>query len=259
MKELKALQLVQEGYHDIHRIRGALRDGSLRLTRNQCVGVDCYEDLVEDMSREEVEAIGNLVINTFQTHQYPDAVGIIMGSYRRGKSSSGDVDVLLTIEKHSHDVPRGALCELVDHLWKEGHVAYHLTLLPGLKTGMAGVHRNEQVTASSSYMGVFNSPVVPRKRRRVDIKIYPYMQRAFACLYFTGSAHFNRSMRLWAKQKFNIKLTDRGLFDISTGKQISEARDEKQVFDHLNLYFKEPHERVCFDDVVPWKSCRSEE
>ena len=46
---------------------------------------------------------------------------------------------------------------------------------------------------SESYMGVFVSPVVKDKRRRVDIKIYPFRLRVFASLYFTGNGWFNRS------------------------------------------------------------------
>ena len=57
--------------------------------------------------------------------------------------------------------------------------------------------------SSAMYMGVFNSPVHSGKRRRIDIKIYPYRERVFAYLYFTGNGHFNRSMRLWSKRKFN--------------------------------------------------------
>jgi hypothetical protein len=30
-----------------------------------------------------------------------------------------------------------------------------------------------------------------------------------------------------------------------------EADNEKQVFDKLNLIYKEPHERDCFDAVIP--------
>ena len=37
------------------------------------------------------------------------------------------------------------------------------------------------------YMGCFYSPVKPGIRRRVDIKFYPYRERAFAALYFTGN------------------------------------------------------------------------
>ena len=37
------------------------------------------------------------------------------------------------------------------------------------------------------YMGCLYSPSNPRVRRRVDIKFYPYRERAFAMLYFTGN------------------------------------------------------------------------
>lgn len=40
---------------------------------------------------------------------------------------------------------------------------------------------------SSSWMGVMMSPVIANKRRRVDIKFYPYSERVFAGLYFTGN------------------------------------------------------------------------
>lgn len=38
----------------------------------------------------------------------------------------------------------------------------------------------------------------PYINRRIDIKVYPKSQFPFAILYFTGSAYFNRSMRLFA-------------------------------------------------------------
>ena len=240
-------------------------EGKLRMTKNQLVGVKCYEDFLEDMSREEVETIGNIIINKFHSMQYPDAQVTIMGSYRRGKSGCGDVDVLITLKDYTHSVPAGALSNLVDGLWDQGHISYHLTYLSGMETGgddsrsshsiegwdrTQGLKTDKKKTVPSSYMGVFRSPTVHGKHRRVDIKIYPYSQRAFACLYFTGSAHFNRSMRLWAKQKFNLKLTDRGMFDIITGKQV-HASSEREVFEILKIHFKEPFERVYFDDVIP--------
>ena len=49
---------------------------------------------------------------------------------------------------------------------------------------------------SEMYMGVCK---VGEKSRRIDIKVYPKEQFAFAVLYFTGSAHFNRSMRVVAE------------------------------------------------------------
>jgi DNA polymerase lambda len=259
---IQALELVQQGYMNIEQVRRATTEGKLRMTRNQLVGVKCYEDFLEDMSREEVETIGNIIINKFHSMQYPDAEVTIMGSYRRGKPGCGDIDVLITLKDHPHSVPAGALSKLVDGLWDEGHISYHLTYLSGMETGGDASHSNQSIEGCdrtrglkkmktpSSYMGVFRSPTVHGKHRRVDIKIYPYSQRPFACLYFTGSAHFNRSMRLWAKQKFNLKLSDRGMFDIITGKQV-HASSEREVFKILKIHFKEPSERIYFDDVVP--------
>jgi DNA polymerase lambda len=276
---LEALDLVQRGYHCIEQVRSALNAGELHLTRNQRIGVKCYEDILEEMSRDEVESIGKIVIDAFQSLTDSPAEVTIMGSYRRGKATSGDVDVMITLKEHKHSVPRDALKKLVDLLFARHHIAYHLTYLPGMLTGvlynnepfspdhMQALQRQMPITkgplkstagrskAAKTYMGVFKSPMVPGKRRRVDIKIYPYSQKAFACLYFTGSAHFNRSMRLWAKQRLNLKMTDRGLFDIGTGKKVMDgSSSEEEVFERLNLCYKAPPDRQFFDDVVPLSS-----
>jgi DNA polymerase lambda len=45
------------------------------------------------------------------------------------------------------------------------------------------------------------------------MKYYPREQFGFAVLYFTGSDHFNRSMRLYAGKK-GFTLSDHGLFPV---------------------------------------------
>jgi DNA polymerase/3'-5' exonuclease PolX len=105
----------------------------------------------------------------------------------------------------------------------------------------------------SSWMGVMNSPLIPGKRRRVDIKFYPYSERYFASLYFTGNGHFNRSMRLYATRKHNYMLSDHGLVDKSTERPIiCHPTSERDIFDVLGLQWKETNERECFDDVKPF-------
>ena len=104
--------------------------------------------------------------------------------------------------------------------------------------------------SSSSYMGVFHSPVVKGMRRRVDIKLYPYRERAFASLYFTGNGYFNRSMRLRARQ-LSYSLNDHGLFEADSRVRVMEATDESEVFAKLGLQYKDPRERDCFDAAVP--------
>jgi DNA polymerase/3'-5' exonuclease PolX len=101
-------------------------------------------------------------------------------------------------------------------------------------------------------MGVYFSPTKSGKRRRVDIKIWPYIQKPYASLYFTGGKYFNRSMRLYAKRKFNWKLNDKGLFDLKTGERvITTVCTEKDLFDKLQLIYKAPRDRKFFDDVHP--------
>lgn len=53
-----------------------------------------------------------------------------------------------------------------------------------------------------SYMGV--CMLEGSRHRRIDMKVYPAAEYAFALLYFTGSGYFNRSMRLFAEKKGGI-------------------------------------------------------
>ena len=259
--------MVKRGFKTIEDVRKALKDNKLTLERNQCIGVQCYEDFLEQMTRLEVEAIGKIIKDAI-LEEFPGEetkVEItIMGSYRRGASQCGDVDVLITHLDHVNEVPPQVLGEVVEKLLEAGRLAFHLTLISGMK-----VRRKDQFHeggfndcvdipckekadkySGSSYMGVFNSPIVEGKRRRVDIKFYPYRARAFCWLYFTGNGFFNRSMRLWATRKHGLLLNDKGLFTRESNKRVLEASEEKTVFDYLGVEWKEPHERDCFDAVV---------
>ena len=43
--------------------------------------------------------------------------------------------------------------------------------------------------------------LVAEKYRRIDLQMIPRDQWPCALLYFTGSAHFNRSIRLWVRRR----------------------------------------------------------
>jgi DNA polymerase/3'-5' exonuclease PolX len=69
--------------------------------------------------------------------------------------------------------------------------------------------------------------------RRLDIKVYPSSQFPFALLYFTGSDHFNRSMRFYAKTKM-WTLSDHGLSPaIRVNRSASQARGRSA---HIRVY-----------------------
>jgi len=219
---------VKQGYKTIEQVRKGIASGALHdFTPNQKIGVKFYEDFLERFDRAEVEEIAKIVKNAVH-ERYPEADVVIMGSYRRGKSKCGDIDLLITSPRYVKTTPRGALGELVSRLKRRGHVAYHLT--PYLEGMTYGGENDSQSShdfsqeapppppesaadgrqSSASYMGVFCSPAVTGKMRRIDIKFYPYRERVFASLYFTGCGWFNRSMRRWVTRE-NLSLNDHGV------------------------------------------------
>ena len=64
---------------------------------------------------------------------------------------------------------------------------------------------------SLSFMGVI---LLEEVHRRIDIKYYPLSQWPFSRLYFTGSALFNRTLRLHA-HSLGLSLSDHGLYPVT--------------------------------------------
>jgi hypothetical protein len=88
--------------------------------------------------------------------------------------------------------------------------------------------------------------------RRIDLKVYSGEHFAFALMYFTGSGHFNRSMRALAKQN-GWRLSDKGLRKIIRDPQNSnkvlhegpriKCRTEHDIFKVMGLDYVEPSQR----------------
>jgi DNA polymerase/3'-5' exonuclease PolX len=124
--QAKASALVALGHARIGTVRKALADQYLTLDQNQDIGVLNNEDFQEEMTREEVEAIGE-VIRAAVRQRYPAAESTLMGSYRRGKESCGDVDVLITHPDYTDRIPPTCLAAILDDLRVAGHITTHLT------------------------------------------------------------------------------------------------------------------------------------
>jgi DNA polymerase/3'-5' exonuclease PolX len=109
--------------------------------------------------------------------------------------------------------------------------------------------QNIEGGGSQTWMGIVKLPGNGQKARRMDIKTYPFSSFAFAVLYFTGSGMFNRAMRHHAI-KTGWRLSDKGLFPCTRfGKQVyasasKKLYSEKEIFDALDLIYKDPQERT---------------
>lgn len=109
----------------------------------------------------------------------------------------------------------------------------------------------EENGLQQKYLGVCRLPGPGRRHRRLDIIVVPYSEFACALLYFTGSAHFNRSMRALAKTK-GMSLSEHALSTAvvrnSQGVKVAPGQmlptpTEKDVFRLLGLPYREPAER----------------
>ncbi|XP_069467737.1 DNA polymerase lambda isoform X2 [Ambystoma mexicanum] len=165
----------------------------------------------------------------------PGLLSVACGSFRRGKLTCGDVDVLVTHpDGKSH---KGVFGKLIDGLKAQGFLTDDLV-------------SHEDSGTQKKYMGVCCLPGPGRKHRRLDVIVVPYSEFACSLMYFTGSAHFNRSMRALAKTKsmslsehsLNRDVVRNGTLKVSTGFALP-TRSEKDVFELLGLPFREPHER----------------
>ncbi|KAM5271824.1 DNA polymerase lambda [Ctenodactylus gundi] len=205
------------------------------LTSQQAIGLKHYDDFLDRMPREEAAEIEQTVRSSAQAFN-PGLLCVACGSYRRGKTTCGDVDVLITHpDGQSH---QGIFSPLLDSLRQQGFLTDDLV-------------SHEENGQQQKYLGVCQLPGPGRRHRRLDIIVVPYSEFACALLYFTGSAHFNRSMRALAKTK-GMSLSEHALSTSvvrnSQGVKVGPGRllhtpTEKDVFRLLGLPYREPAER----------------
>uniref|UniRef100_A0A2R5LF19 DNA polymerase lambda n=1 Tax=Ornithodoros turicata TaxID=34597 RepID=A0A2R5LF19_9ACAR len=204
------------------------------LTKQQEIGLKHFEDFLEKMPRSEAEEIANIVKETALSVQ-PDLEVIPCGSFRRGRPMCGDVDVLITHKDGtSHE---NILCRIISLLHKKGF----------LTDDLATPHEDG---AQKKYMGVCKLARNSSKHRRLDIFVVPADEFACALMAYTGSAHFNRSIRLLARKKgmtlshqcLCADVLRKGEEKLNKGHRLSTPTEES-IFEHLGLKYRTPAER----------------
>lgn len=228
------------------RILDDLREKA-KLSINQRIGVDHFDDLNTRIPRREVEALGDIV-KAQAARLDPEAELIIGGSYRRGSTSSGDIDFIVT--------KKGTTCGADLH-----HFLRKLTgalEAQGFLTARLASSRDK---GGTKWHGCCVLPKIAGLNdqnyrpvwRRIDFLVVPETEMGAALIYFTGNDIFNRSMRLLAARK-GMRLNHRGLYkDVVRGPgrvkmtegELIEGRDEKRIFEILGVQWREPTQRWC--------------
>ncbi|KAJ9172088.1 hypothetical protein P3X46_015372 [Hevea brasiliensis] len=229
-----ALKLYEKGYRTLDDL-----ENEDSLTHAQKLGLKYFDDIKTRVPRNEVQEMEQLMQKTGE-EILPGVVIICGGSYRRGKASCGDLDVVITHpDGKSH---KGFLPRFVKHLKNMEFLREDLVF---------SIHSEEGTDSGvDTYFGLCTYPG-RELRHRIDFKAYPRDIHAFGLIAWTGNDVLNRRLRLLAESK-GYRLDDTGLFpatQASGGKRGVRASaslrfdTEKEVFDFLGFLWLEPHER----------------
>jgi DNA polymerase beta len=205
----KAKELVDKGITTIEALRA---NQDTLLNETQKVGLKYYEDILKRIPRSEIEEYKSLFTREFLKAQSiakeQDAKFEIVGSYRRGAESSGDIDVIITSKTPE------VFINFIDSLIKTGVIQEVLSRGPTKCLVITKIPNKDT-------------------SRRVDFLYTTPEEFPFAILYFTGSKIFNTVMRHEALAK-ELTMNEHGLYSLvgkKKGEKVNHVfRTEKDIF-----------------------------
>lgn len=193
------------------------------LNSTQLLGLQYYEDILKRIPRDEIVDYEKILSKAFDSVKDDSSSFDIVGSYRRGAKTSGDIDVIITSKEDNKSIFENFIQKLVD----EKVIIHKLT---------------DGKTKTLVIAKLENKPA-----RRVDFLYSPPSEYHFARLYFTGSKIFNTVMRQRALN-MGYSLNEHGFYkmeDKKKGAKIDKAfNSEEEIFDFLNMKYKTPEQRI---------------
>jgi DNA polymerase/3'-5' exonuclease PolX len=216
----KANELYEQGIRTLNDLVDAYNEGKVNLTYAQTVGLQYVEHLREKIPRDAVHDFGEHVIYEYTLMNPNDNVGEIVGSYRRGALSSGDVDIIITNNDNVN-----SLQELVSSLQEDEMIKHVLSL------------------GDTKFQGTFfdTFPEENGVLHTIDIRYIEPENWGAALLHATGNKQFNTWLRAKVKSK-GYSLSEHGIKNLDTG-EITPAITEEEVFDFFALPYIAPENR----------------
>lgn len=262
-----------KGWRDLDDI---VEYGWKSLSRVQQIGLKYYDEFLLKIPRSEVESITATITSHAKLVTDSNVETVIVGGHRRGKSESGDVDVILSHREEA--MTYNLVDRVVKSLEKEGCITHTLSLhltnskrdqqpLP-VSTAIGGGHGFDTLDKA---LVVWQDPNWPTKEsdlaanpkaknpnphRRVDIIISPWRTVGCAIAGWTSGTTFQRDLRRYAKHKLGWKFDSSGVRERGTGRWVdlegwTEKRTrctdwkvaERRVFEGMGLVYREPWDR----------------
>jgi DNA ligase (NAD+) len=216
----KAKQLIAAGVLTLKELRK--RQDEL-LTKNQKTGLKYFEDIEKRIPRAEINEYSDILSNVFSKLKHKGSKFEIVGSYRRGTATSGDIDIILTNAQDDKSI----FDKFIKALQDRGIIIEILT----------------KGKTKSMVMGQLPG----QTPRRLDFMYASPAEYSFAILYFTGSKALNVVMRQRALD-LGYSMNEHG-FHKMEGKKKGAKLDmefptEQSIFEFLGLEYKKPTERM---------------
>lgn len=261
-KELKNFEMVRKELLDIYGVGPAKADDLIEnygvrslqdlialvyndrsiLTSAQLLGLIYYDDLKQRIPREEISHYEDILKDKFKVDISTEPQGAmhrsqgfditIVGSYRRGLSTSGDIDVLVTWRNMDEKTAKEKFSDVIDTLIED---EFMVGVLAKGKTKLLSIVKAGDDGLEQSYIA-----------RRMDILLTSPEEMPCALLYFTGSKEFNVSFRNYALMK-GYTLNEYRLKKVKESlpiPDVPEFKTERDVFDFLGIKYQSPEERV---------------
>jgi len=229
---VRARELVGSNIKSIDDLRSAVSKNSSILNDKQQIGLKYYDDLIQRIPRSEMLVHEATLYSAHWracSSFNPHVTSRIVGSFRRGAETSGDIDMLIL----GDDV--GELEKFVAELKRIGYLKE--ILAEGRK----------------KVLGICQLP--GGVARRLDLLLTPEVEWGYALLYFTGSDVFNVAFRSWALE-LGYTLNEHEMKPVNSMNPVGLSpvpilKSEKDIFRFLGLKWVEPKDRVGMDRVCP--------
>ena len=237
-------------YYDLHlHTLDDIRSSKVALTKDQVYGLEHYKDLNDPVTLEEAHCLLELIKKTCSVIDKTLTV-TLAGGFRRGKQLGHDIDLLISqSEFEKTDILSKIIENLQDHFIYTDKKTYAVGQKPELESATMD-HFDKcfsiiRFDKNWIHTGITkNNKVKNWKAIRLDLIMVPYNQFSFALLGWTGTKHFEREIRRYARAEKQIILTSHGMYSMST-KESFDANSEEEIFGKLGLEYRHPHER-CF-------------
>ena len=195
------------------------------LNETQLKGLKYHEDIQKRIPYLEIykhEKVLKKILNDIDS----TAELIITGSFRRGKETSGDIDVLIK-------TPSVKNTSIYEQFIEKLNELYMVETLSNGKKKFMGICKLSNIIKED-----INLPC-----RRIDIMFTRPQEYPFAILYFTGSKEFNVKMRGELLEK-GLSLNEYGVKNVETKKMVKHnCLTEEDVFKLLEYDYIHPQAR----------------